>query len=152
MDADPNIANNYKETPVLIATGLGEKEILEELLKKGADPNIGAEPPILVASDLGFEDIADLLVIHGADLNKHDERGVMAFEVAEQRNFSDLAQKLNPQQFSSRTPRDVFKLTKKSLDSLQSHLNRGPLFLNPEAKPGVISSALRGLLQTLNVH
>ena len=61
MGANPDIGNNvsiqmymclthcltlsslicwqYKETPVLIATQLGMKEILKELLEKGANPN-----------------------------------------------------------------------------------------------------------------
>ena len=81
---------------------MGEKEILEELLEKYADPNKvryichyfikmvpflwnlrtccgvpmfiqGKGPPLLVASDLGYEDIADLLMEHGADPDKEDE-------------------------------------------------------------------------------
>ena len=62
----------------------------------------------------------DLLMEHGADPDKQDEvctvddsrfhlpvyiyitqRGVTAFEVAEVRNFQDLANKLNPQQVQS---------------------------------------------------
>ena len=37
-----------RETPVLIATGLGEKEILEELLEKHADPNKVRSVPLLL--------------------------------------------------------------------------------------------------------
>lgn len=81
----------------------------------------GNVAPLLVAVNLGHREIANLLVDHGANpyqeyevCPKHKlcrillyithnvyndpQRGVLAFEMAELRNFADLARKLNPQQ------------------------------------------------------
>ncbi|CAI8057670.1 hypothetical protein GBAR_LOCUS31421 [Geodia barretti] len=74
--------------------------------------------------------------------DKQHEGGVHAFDEmarAELRNFTDLARRLNPQQlFTSRTPRDVLRLTIKSLATVQKHLSLGPLMLplKPEKDEG----------------
>ncbi|CAI8035374.1 Ankyrin-3 [Geodia barretti] len=123
MKANPNLCNNHGETPVLIATKWGDTEIVQELLDNYADPNMGNTHPLMVAINLGRKEIAKLLVDRGANIYKEHEGGVLAFEMAELRNFTDLARRLNPQQFTSRTPRDVLRLTIKSMATVQKHLS-----------------------------
>ncbi|CAI8010853.1 Ankyrin homolog [Geodia barretti] len=137
MKANPNLCNNLGETPVLIATKWGDTEIVQELLDNYADPNMGNTHPLMVAINLGRKEIAKLLVDRGANIYKEHEGGVLAFEMAELRNFTDLAKRLNPQQVATRTPRDVLRLTIKSMATVQKHLSLGPLmFVKTDDKKG----------------
>ena len=83
----------HEETPVLIATKRGNKEIVQELLNNHADPNMvrlrssieicevylcdsstqGNVAPMMIAINLGHKEIADLLSDHGADLYREHE-------------------------------------------------------------------------------
>ncbi|CAI8035378.1 hypothetical protein GBAR_LOCUS19862, partial [Geodia barretti] len=126
-EANPNLCNNTWGNPVLIATKWGDTEIVQELLDNDADPNMAAKR------------LGKMLADHK---DKQHEGGVHAFDEmarAELRNFTDLARRLNPQQlFTSRTPRDVLRLTIKSLATVQKHLSLGPLMLplKPEKDEG----------------
>jgi ankyrin repeat protein len=153
MKANPNLCNNHGETPVLISTKWGDTETVQELLDNYADPNMGNTHPLMVAINLGHKEIAKLLVVNGADIYKEHEGGVLAFEMAELRNFTDLARRLNPQQFTSRTPRDVLRLTIKSLATVQKHLSLGPLRLvKTDDKKGWLPGFLQHMLQRTHVQ
>lgn len=59
-------------TPLILAVANGHYQVVEELLKQGADPNIRrctGTTALFFASQNGFTDIAALLISHGGKIN-----------------------------------------------------------------------------------
>jgi hypothetical protein len=73
--AELNVGNKHGFTPVCIAATQGYVEILERLLKAGADANYcdpndySEHPPLHMACNRGYFAAVRLLVEHGADVN-----------------------------------------------------------------------------------
>jgi ankyrin repeat protein len=78
--ADPDGTDEY--TPIVHATNLGEKRIVELLLENGAKPDkcnyvynqweetfILEKPSIMIASEMGYIDIVKILLDHKADID-----------------------------------------------------------------------------------
>ncbi len=57
-------------TPLMIATGLGNDDIVEALLDANADPCAGACSPLIIAACTHRQSIFDTLLASGADLDK----------------------------------------------------------------------------------
>jgi cytohesin len=73
--ADVNVVNIVKaETPLGLAANLGDKELVEALIAKGADVNGGSaalklETPLHAAIAEMHRDVAKVLIINGANVN-----------------------------------------------------------------------------------
>ncbi len=70
--ADPNIANRYGVTPLMLASANGDDAFVSLLLKAGADPNktsLEGEAPIMLAARTGKLDCIESLLGQGADPN-----------------------------------------------------------------------------------
>lgn len=87
---------NYKSQEGTALAGLSvkyNKDLVEHLLKKNADPNI-ADPtgatPLFWAVKFGNKELAELLLKHKADKSIKDSQGMTPFEYALQTNNTDL--------------------------------------------------------------
>jgi ankyrin repeat protein len=72
----PNATTDDEVTPLLTAAAAGCSEIVELLIKKGADVNAsagGGVTPLHVAADHGDERMVDCLLAAGADPNAMDD-------------------------------------------------------------------------------
>ncbi|XP_061194807.1 kinase D-interacting substrate of 220 kDa B-like [Saccostrea echinata] len=84
-------------TPLLIATRNGHKEIVQLLVKHGADVNICTDKnttPLFVASRDGNFEIVKYLVDHGADINICTERNYSPVCIATENGQSRIVQYL----------------------------------------------------------
>lgn len=85
--ADVNVKDINGFTPLIGAAATGKMEIVDVLLKHGADPNArsydvrapvygrGKVSALILASISGFADIVQILMDHGANVNAVDDRG-----------------------------------------------------------------------------
>lgn len=73
--ADVNRTNRYDETPLSLACVNGNPDIVEDLLRVGALPNLRAagEPPLLTCARTGSVETVELLLAHGANPNITDD-------------------------------------------------------------------------------
>ena len=81
---DINSQDEYGKTALICATDLGYKDILELLIKGGANPNIQEEngnTALICAVEIGRVDIVELLIKSGADLNIQDKNGETALRI-----------------------------------------------------------------------
>lgn len=96
------VAPNSADTPLTLAVGTAEEEIIEYLLLRGADPNFASKQtlPLLAAIERSVETdkywsdagdaageenplfIVELLLRYGANCLKKDPRGESAYEFA----------------------------------------------------------------------
>lgn len=70
--ADPNIANRYGVTPLMLACSNGDNAFVSLLLNAGADPNKNSregESPLMLAARTGKLDCVRSLIARGADPN-----------------------------------------------------------------------------------
>jgi ankyrin repeat protein len=88
--ANVNAADSDGNTALQIGTTESSDEVMEELLKKGADPNClsssTGERPLHVAALNGLSDTVALLLRYGADIKLRNARGKTALEVANPRH------------------------------------------------------------------
>ena len=85
--ADPNIQSYNKETPLFLASYIGDWETVVNLLPKNADPNIPdiyGRTPLMMASKKGFPIIVENLLKWKADPNKMDNYGKTALSYAKE--------------------------------------------------------------------
>lgn len=71
--ADVNIVDSYKTSPLMMATGANDLELVKYLLGYNADPNIAdlsGQTPLMIASERGQIETMKQLFEHGADPNK----------------------------------------------------------------------------------
>jgi len=90
LEKDPNLANTknatFGRTPLHWAAQEGQKEVVELLITKGADPN-GKDKwgytPLHRAAAAGHKEVAELLVTNGADVNAaDDQQGLTPLHIA----------------------------------------------------------------------
>lgn len=77
-EATVNTANDYGATALYVAAASADADLIERLLRAGADPNAGllsGESPLMVASNRGRLDAAKLLLEYGADPNVKEMSG-----------------------------------------------------------------------------
>ncbi len=68
-NVDPNLQTEYGETPLIVASTWGQKDMVRLLLEHGADLNLQTEQgtALMVASMLGDLDMVAFLLKRGAD-------------------------------------------------------------------------------------
>lgn len=79
--ADINTVNHFGQTPLMIASMLGNREIVQLMLDYDADLNFYDNKgltALMLASRNGQSDIVELLLNVGADINRQDKRGMTA--------------------------------------------------------------------------
>lgn len=87
---------NYKSQEGTALAGLSvkyNKDLVEHLLKKNANPNIAdssGSTPLFWAVKFGNKELAELLLKHKADKSIKDSQGMTPFEYALQTNNKDL--------------------------------------------------------------
>lgn len=86
-----NTKNGKGWTPLMIACYNGQRNVVENLLKHGADPNVAntnGTVPIMYTKERfeidGDPTVLDLLLKHKADLHRHDHFGKNVFDYAKQ--------------------------------------------------------------------
>ena len=114
LGTDPDVRDIANGTALMEKARIGECEIVEMLLKAGADVNAqanGGMTPLMYAANA---DIVDLLIKHGADFNMRDTEGLTALGHALGRsaNFDAIGQ-LFSLGFSSEMIDDVKKKKEK---------------------------------------
>ena len=97
-EADVNLRNDDGQTPLSLAVSQGHPVgILEDLLARGADPNIvtnDGDTPVLLALRGDNEDALRALVAGGADLNQKDEDGDFPLLIAAREDDADAIRML----------------------------------------------------------
>ncbi|MBT2620778.1 ankyrin repeat domain-containing protein [Chryseobacterium sp. ISL-6] len=87
---------NYKSQEGTALAGLSvkyNKDLVEYLLKKNADPNIGdttGSTPLFWAVKFGNKELIELLLKYKADKSKKDSMGMTPFEYALKTNNTDI--------------------------------------------------------------
>jgi ankyrin repeat protein len=93
---DPNLVFSKDEngaTPLLTATVVGHKEVVEMLLATKADVNAkdnNGNTPLFYAVSIGRKDLVELLLINKADVNVQNNKGATPLHFAAARGFKDI--------------------------------------------------------------
>jgi len=91
-----NVKTDYahtRKTPLHIFTSTGNSEMVEFLIKSGADVNardMNGDTPLHEAASFGFADIVRLLLVHGAYVNAKNELGDTPLHCARSREVAEL--------------------------------------------------------------
>jgi ankyrin repeat protein len=96
LDAGANVNLTHPEDyPTALTTAIqyGEKDVVLELLKRGADVNTGdyLGTPVGQAADMGDEELANLLLDRGAELNVDSGELGNPLQAALRRGYYDMA-------------------------------------------------------------
>ena len=94
---DINSQDEYGKTALICATDMGYKDILELLIKGGANLNIQDEygkTALIYSAQTGYKDVVELLIKGGADLNIQEENSNTALEIAAKMEFKDIVELL----------------------------------------------------------
>jgi ankyrin repeat protein len=97
--ADPNARRSGDgDTPLCLASYVGNLDIVRELLGAQANPNIGmndSDTPLMMASNEGHVEIVELLLTHGADINLKNSDGYTALDYANEKVRPILKRRLS---------------------------------------------------------
>jgi hypothetical protein len=94
--ADVNV-RGYRKRALLCDASYGRREIIEWLLHRGADPNIGGRngwTPLHFAASRGRTEIAEILLQHRAVVNGQDIDGEIPLHLASKRRHVDLTRSI----------------------------------------------------------
>jgi len=95
--ADINAKDREGKTPLIVAASMGEKEIADTLITKGADVKAKDSydrTALHQAILLGQKELATVLIEKGADVNGADKTGQTPLTLAMQRNQTEIAELL----------------------------------------------------------
>lgn len=91
--ADTNVKDGRGNTPLHLAAGKGNTQMVKQLLEKGLkvdEPGPGELTPLHLAAQGGHLDIVELLVQSGADIQVQNRRGNTAMELAHSNGHSEV--------------------------------------------------------------
>lgn len=92
--ANVNTTNYSGNTPLIIASGYGLKDIAEYLLKNKANVNVAnnnfGQTALMVASTRGDVEIVKLLIAHKADVNLRTSLGTSACDYAKRNEHTEI--------------------------------------------------------------
>jgi ankyrin repeat protein len=92
--ADPNYLNDLGGTPLTWAVAWERQEVVECLLRNGAEVELPARParsPLMHAASRGNEAIVAILMAHGADPSRKDKDGQLPVDLAKGTGRADCA-------------------------------------------------------------
>uniref|UniRef100_A0A1X7U0K3 Uncharacterized protein n=1 Tax=Amphimedon queenslandica TaxID=400682 RepID=A0A1X7U0K3_AMPQE len=95
---DSSDSNNEGDTALIVAARKGNCDVVELLLKKGADPSHSNDygyTALIVAAEGGHYDIVQLLLNNGADLSTADNLGDTALVAAARVGHDEIVQLLS---------------------------------------------------------
>lgn len=97
--ASPDQTGRDGETPLQRMAADGRTEILEMLLRKGAQPDLAPStssgaPPLVLAAQLGYGDMVHALLRANASVDHANSHGETALFAARQRGFTKVAHEL----------------------------------------------------------
>jgi uncharacterized protein len=91
---DVDIKNRERETPLMIATDHGDKEVVALLLDRGANvdaQDIEGRTALMKAATRGYKDIVKVLLQHKANVYLENTKGETALMLAEKRGHKVVA-------------------------------------------------------------
>jgi ankyrin repeat protein len=80
--ANPNVANRYGDTPLMLASIKGNLDIVRVLVAAKARLDPPGWTPLIYAATGGHEPIVDYLIDHGANLDARSPNGTTALMMA----------------------------------------------------------------------
>lgn len=92
--ADPNYLSDLGGTPLTWAVAWDRQEVVECLLRNGAEVELPARParsPLMHAASRGNEAIVAILMAHGADPSRRDTDGQLPVDLAKGTGRADCA-------------------------------------------------------------
>ncbi len=92
--ADPNYLSDLGGTPLTWAVAWDRQEVVECLLRNGAEVELPARPersPLMHAASRGNEAIVSMLMAHGADPSRRDKDGQLPVDLANETGRPDCA-------------------------------------------------------------
>ena len=91
---DIECRNSEGDTPLIWASIYGQSEVVDLLLKHGANPDVESNLyciiPLIKASARGYKEIVDLLLKHGANPNIKDKYGETSIYMASRYGYKDI--------------------------------------------------------------
>lgn len=90
LGADANRLDSNDETPLQLAARYNNAQILENLIKAGADLDKSGQDPLINAVKFGSADVAEVLLKAGADPNRHGSDGLTPLHHAAQSHNPDM--------------------------------------------------------------
>jgi len=91
---DADAKDKDDSTPLHLAAFMGQKNVAEMLIAKGADVNAKTKDgriPLHWANFMGQKDMAELLIAKGADMNAKTDRGETPLHIAKKGGRKDIA-------------------------------------------------------------
>jgi hypothetical protein len=97
VGADVNAVDNEGNTPLIIASGLDNKEVIQKLIESGADINAenkeGVTPIVAAIEDAKVENV-EVLIKAGVNINKKNKDGKTALTCAKENEQFDIVELL----------------------------------------------------------
>ncbi|MBA3014837.1 MAG: ankyrin repeat domain-containing protein [Proteobacteria bacterium] len=92
--SDIEAKNEFEKTPLMVAAGEGNAELVKELLDKGADVNAKTDTlgrtAMIIAARYGQSEVVDILLRAGADVNVQTTMGCTALLHASAHGHSEV--------------------------------------------------------------
>ncbi len=93
--ANVNAQDGYGSTVLMVFAAKGRADIVEELLKNNANPDLTKDiSPLMYAAYQGYSDCVDMLIKYGANVFLTDTNGLKALNYAHNFNKGNVARRL----------------------------------------------------------
>ena len=95
--ANPNVKDNYLDSPLIAASEMGHLNVVQLLLTNGAKFDVidkHRKTPIMLASEHGRIHVVDFLLKNGANLNDKDDKGETSIVLASGAGYKNVVELL----------------------------------------------------------